>query len=69
MQANMHVEACTFDANSYHDQAKTVFLRFARRGPSEMKSPKSILGWFWVSRAECAGALRGDLRGVRDLQI
>ena len=28
-------------------------------------------GWWsvWVGRAECAGALGGDLRGVRDLQI
>ena len=69
MQAKMHVEACNFDAKTYQEQARTIYLHFARRSPSKMKSPKSTGWWFWVGRAECAGPLGGDLRGVRDLQI
>ena len=33
------------------------------------KSQKPGRRSFWGGRAECAGALGGDLRGVRDLQI
>ena len=40
MQANMHVEACTFDASSHQVPPGTVFLHFARRAPSEMKITK-----------------------------
>ena len=66
MQANMHVEACSFDANSHHGPGGMNFLHFARRAPSEMKISK--IRWTVVlgrPSGMCGGCGRGYGEGRR----
>ena len=70
ISSKSHLRNCIFDASS--DQDTSIIRFFSPRSATASvfwKSQKPGRRSFWGGRAECAGALGGDLRGVRDLQI
>ena len=64
----MQLEACIFNANSHQGLSLISFLQLARHWLLFFENHSRGGSRFLIGRAECAGALGGDMRGVWDLQ-
>ena len=64
MQAKMHFEAYSFDANSHQVPPGIVFLHFARPVPSEMKITKIDRTRILRRPGGMRKAAGGDFEGV-----
>ena len=70
ISSKSHLTNCIFNSNSDQDPSNILFCSPRSATASGFwKSQKPGGRMFGGGRAECAGALGGDLRGVRDLQI